>query len=181
MNPAAAAALANPELLSSAVKLQAGITQNAIQAQGRAIRVAVTVVAVIVLVILLIIFIPKIKSFFNRGTNAVNAAALNASISQNNLSYPKAQYTIFADNLETAFNGMGTDEETVFSIFSKMNTYDDVSQLIVSFGVRTITDPRPWISNKDLTLPQAIKDEMDSPEQNKINVTLAGKGINYSF
>ncbi len=135
----------------------------------------------VVLLIVLVIFWRKIASWVSRAADVTNNKLLAASIVESKLTHPKAQYGLFADRLFSAMDGMGTDEEEIYQVFRAMETYDDVSQLIVAFGTREITDPRPWYSNKTLTLQGALKEELDSNEIKKVNMILAGKNINYIF
>jgi hypothetical protein len=50
------------------------------------------------------------------------------------LSYDKSYYIGLADQLWAAFDGYGTDNQTVFDVFKKMNTNLDVKQLQLSYN-----------------------------------------------
>jgi len=165
-----AALASNPEV----IKL-------ALSEQKRMQKIALYTVLGIVGVILFVIFWKRFSRWFGKAAEVANIEAMQQSVNASNLTFPKNQYSLFADNLFSAMDGMGTDEESIYGVFRQMQTDDDVSQLIVAYGIRTVTDPRPWYSNKDLSLAQSIKDELDETEVKKINVILAGKGIKYRF
>jgi hypothetical protein len=74
-------------------------------------------------------------------------------------SYSKAQYKTFADTLETAMYGGGTDEAAVLDVFKKMNNDLDMLFLIEQFGTREGysifgTDPTnlaAWLAGDGMT------------------------------
>jgi len=88
-----------------------------------------------------------------------------------NPSYQNTQYNIFADTLLTAMKGFGTDEETVKSVFLRMNNNADVLRLIQVFGIREGYGLAGWIAD-DFSAED--KDEY-------INAPLRSKGITYQF
>lgn len=92
-------------------------------------------------------------------------------------SYPELQYKIFADSIYQA--GMiigGTDEDTIYNVFSNMKNDTDVAKLIIAFGKRRIE-----FSFMDGTLAEFLTSELDSDEMKKINKILSSKGISYKF
>jgi uncharacterized protein YpmB len=84
------------------------------------------------------------------------------------LTFSESEYRSMADDLEQAMKGIGTDEDTVYSVFYKVATKADVLKLIVEFGVRKGEDLSQWL-RKDLSISE-IK---------KVNSILAQKGIDY--
>lgn len=56
--------------------------------------------------------------------------------SQTLASFTPSQMKIFADTLDTAMRGAGTDEQAVLSVFAKMQNDLDILLLIDAFGVR---------------------------------------------
>ncbi len=95
------------------------------------------------------------------------------------LTYPKSQYSIFADTLEEAFEYMGTDQEAIESVFSKMMNDADVTELIKAYGVRA-NSFIGWAN--DYTLPQLITSELQRGEiQTYINKPLEKNGVNFRF
>lgn len=95
------------------------------------------------------------------------------------LSYPLSQYDIWANQLKQAMFDWGTNEEAIFSVFSKMKNDADVLQLIKSFGVWKIEArygiPLPFETTGTATLGEALIDELSSSDIGIINKTLASK------
>jgi hypothetical protein len=81
----------------------------------------------------------------------------------NRYSYISQQYADFADNLEDAMSGAGTDEAAIKNIMSKMKTRDDVLALIDQWGKRSLATPYGWDTDPK-TLSQAFYYEMDTKE-----------------
>lgn len=151
----------------------------------------------IVVVVLFILFFRKIIGWFKKGSEAISFAAVEQSIVKKNLSYSEAQYAAMADQIFKAVDGAGTDEEAIYSVMKKMNNEDDLSKLIVTYGVRTISDiafnpvgliggiigtgAAALTNTKDLSLSQALQNDLDENELKQVNIILAGKGIKYRF
>lgn len=93
--------------------------------------------------------------------------------------YSETQFSAWSEKLAQALNYFNTDETAVYSIFKKLNNEADLVKLIQVFGVRSI-ETAPFIG-EDATLPQAIQQEMDADEIEKVNKILQSKGINYNF
>jgi hypothetical protein len=81
----------------------------------------------------------------------------------NRYSYISQQYADFADNLEDAMSGAGTDEDAIKNIMAKMKTRDDVLALIDQWGKRSLTTPYGWDTDPK-TLSQAFYYELDTKE-----------------
>jgi hypothetical protein len=94
-------------------------------------------------------------------------------------SYPAEQYPEFADALQQAFTGSGTDEKRISSIMGKMKTKGDVVALISAYGRRVITGA--WGFDTDaMTLAQTITDEMDTKDIEKyVNIPLSRTGFKF--
>lgn len=86
------------------------------------------------------------------------------------LSYQDTQYQNMADALYEAMDGMGTDEDTIYSVFYKMNNKADVLKLILIFGEK-----------EGENLPQWLHSDLNFSEISKINSILSTKNIDYSF
>jgi len=114
--------------------------------------------------------------FWKKG-NQQNAAAEEARAETSALSYPISAYAGFADQIHAGgFAALGTDEDAIFGVFSKMKTRADVLQLIQSFGQR-----RAEYSATSLGLSGFLASELDSDDITGINDILAAKGIAYAF
>jgi hypothetical protein len=96
-------------------------------------------------------------------------------------SYSESQYKIYADGLFTCFDGWGTCAGYMVT-FQQMNNDADVLKLIQAYGVRTIPsgkfNPIPDFTG---TLPQALRDELQTIHIMGINNILKNKGIKYQF
>jgi hypothetical protein len=62
-------------------------------------------------------------------------------------SYTTAQMKAFADSLEMAMKGAGTNEKTVKAIFQRLNHDLDVMLLIEAFGVRGDENLASWLED----------------------------------
>lgn len=98
-------------------------------------------------------------------------------------SMPAVQFASFASIIRTAVNECGTDENSIYSVFSQLNNEADIYQLIVSCGVLSYKGcfEGSYFGNVHNTLPEAITADMSGSEVDKINNILAGKQIQYRF
>lgn len=98
-------------------------------------------------------------------------------------SYASSQYITWADKLQEAMSGLGTDEESIKDVFHFMQNKTDVLKLIKAFGIRDYTDDKLLIWNvKPMNLNEWISAELDATEINDlINKQLSAKQINYQF
>lgn len=103
---------------------------------------------------------------------------LSDSIKAKPLTYPKSQYSGFADTIQTAGFDAGTDEQAIYSVFYKLKNDSDYLALTAAWGkpTRTIYD---WGMAYKMTLPQFLRWEMSDTEVQKINKILASKNIKY--
>ena len=81
----------------------------------------------------------------------------------NKYSYISQQYADFADSLNDAMSGLGTDEKLISSVMSKMKTRDDILALIDQYGKRSVKTPYGW-SSDPMSLSQTFIYELDSNE-----------------
>lgn len=94
-------------------------------------------------------------------------------------SYPDSQYYTFADLLQAAMEGMGTDEDAILAVFEKINSDLDVLLLVKAFGIRSYHE-FAWI-DEDYTLTQWFQNELSDGMFEDINDILKDKGINFYF
>jgi hypothetical protein len=97
--------------------------------------------------------------------------------------YSDAQFAAFADNLEQAMTGVGTDEEAIKKVINYLQNKADVLSLIKTFGIRDYTDDKFLMYNvKPFNLNQWFGVELNASDlENFVNQPLKQKGINYSF
>lgn len=98
------------------------------------------------------------------------------------LSFPKTQYKSWADSLEKAWYeypfGIGTDEQAVYSIFSKLKNNNDWLELQKAYGVRTYYDGGFAAGNYNLVEALNVEDQQ-SEMRDRINKMFKSKGITY--
>jgi hypothetical protein len=95
---------------------------------------------------------------------------LEEAIDDDQLSYPMAQYGLWADALYQAMDGWGTDEDAIYNVFSKMKTNNDLAQLNVSFGVKESQNLGQW-----------LQDDLSDSEKNKVRSILTSNGVTLSI
>lgn len=127
-------------------------------------------IKVAVIIIVFIVVLHFAKKFYKNWQNQNVINNLENDINVQKISYPLSYYPLWATDLFNAMDGVGTDEETIFTIFNKMKTLEDVLQLISSFGVKN-----------EQTLTQWIVDDLGTNERGTINSILSSKSINYQF
>jgi len=95
------------------------------------------------------------------------------------LSYPISQYQIFAGSLYDAFQGTGTDEPRIKSVFSQMKNNLDVLKLIEVYGTR---DGGAYFWTPKMTLIEQIPYDMEDSEiETYVNAPLRANRITYQF
>lgn len=94
------------------------------------------------------------------------------------LSYTIFSYKSLAGMLLNAMGGVGTEEEIIYAVFTKMNNDLDLTELYKQFSTHLyIVGVRPLY----LDLGQWINQELNSKEIAKLNKILADKNITYKF
>jgi hypothetical protein len=148
----------------------------------------VKLVIVAVFIVLVIVIYRLIKKALTKspGQQSLNTASdeLKTLIkSGEKTNYSDAQFAAFADNLEQAMTGIGTDEEAIKKVINYLQNKADVLSLIKTFGIRDYTDDKFLMYNiKPLNLNQWFNIELGASDlENFVNQPLKQKGINYSF
>lgn len=113
---------------------------------------------------------------------AVNKDLDNLITSGKGPTLSKTQITQFANQLQSAMEGYGTDNAKILSIFNNVKNDADVLAIISAFGIRKISsgtwNPEP---NFEGTLGGALVNEQSSSELAKLNAILSKKGIKHRF
>lgn len=96
--------------------------------------------------------------------------------------FTDAQFESFSNQLAQAFSGCGTDTSTVYNIISSLTNDADLYKLIAVYGVRSYGGCK-WMFEgaQSKSLSAALSDELSTTEKNRINGSLAVKGINFKF
>lgn len=92
-----------------------------------------------------------------------------------------SQIVSMANQLKTAFDGIGHNFPTIIKIIAQIPTYSDLLAVLTEFGVKKINSGIYLVPDDELTLPQAIVKECNTYEIIEINKLLAKKGIKYRF
>jgi hypothetical protein len=96
---------------------------------------------------------------------------------------PNVQLESLASEIKQAFDGCGTDTNTLYRSFEKLQNEADLQALIKIYGVRKY-DACNWamdFGDKQLNLSSSIIDECSSSEVSKINAILGKRGIKFRF
>lgn len=103
---------------------------------------------------------------------------LETEIKKTPLSYGASQYATFANNIQEAGYDVGTDEESIYSVFRKMKNNSDYLALLKAWGkpTRTVYE---WGVGRKKTLSQFLRSEMNSTEIRKINTILSNNKVKY--
>lgn len=118
----------------------------------------------------------------SKGLDTSNDAKDEVKDRENNgevLSYPRAQYTGWADSIYHALNGVGNwfdNENEAIRILKLMQKDIDVYELIAQFGARKGIDG--FIKKG---LPAFITDNIGKNKTNSINQYYASIGMDYRF
>jgi hypothetical protein len=108
---------------------------------------------------------------------------LEAESKKNKASYPKSQYAAFCSTIAEAIFGGGTDEAAIYNVFRSLKNDTDYLSLVKAWGSPTrqvFPDYFVFYSTgKKLSLPAALRYDMDSSECARINAILKSKGIKY--
>ena len=128
------------------------------------------IIKMIVIIIALIVGYHYLKKYLKKRKSKAILNELDKDINVSKLSYQLSYYGIWAKDLFNAMDGVGTNEQVIYDVFKKMQSKDDVLQIITAFGVED-----------DETLTQWIGSELGDAERATLNRLLTDKNINYQF
>lgn len=140
-------------------------------------RVITLGILAVIAVIIIIVLGKRLKSTIKEiTTNIRQNQQLEDQINSTGqrLSYPDNNYTLWADQLETAMYGPGTDEDAVYQVMRTMKNDADVYKLISAFGMR-----KGFLQWNAQSLPSWIQG--DFSDRTEINNILKSNGIAYRF
>lgn len=108
---------------------------------------------------------------------------LDAAKKKKAQTYPNSVYAGFASTIAEAIFGAGSDESAIYDVFRQLKSDTDYLLLIEAWGSPTRqVFPDFFVfydTGKKLTLPAALRYDLDTSEVKKINNILASKGIKY--
>ena len=134
--------------------------------------------AAIALLVLFFIVSKVLKALQGIGNNTTDKEA-DKELDKNKLTFSKTEYKGFADQLREAMFDLGTNESTIYNVFRKMKTRDDILALISAFGKRDYYFF--GISAGKLTLTEWFGKELSNRDISKLNEVIKERGINYTF
>ncbi len=133
-------------------------------------------VVVIITIILVIYIISTAKSYMKAFFSRADAAGEKAALAAQGMkaTYSKSQYNTFADQLEAAMRGWGTDEETIWMVLRKIKNDIDFINLDQAYGLRE-SDGRMW------DLATWMRGDLSTNEIKKANSILSNNGVTKQF
>ena len=125
----------------------------------------------IALIVVILIAVSKIAKLFKAPDES------KEEVDEQNCegTYPENWYLISADALEKAGFDFGTDEETMFRIFSKLKSNCDFEKLFNAYGKRFYNVF--WKYN----MIEFLDAELSNSDREKINSIMKSNGITYSI
>jgi hypothetical protein len=103
--------------------------------------------------------------------------ALTVAASGQRPTFGDTVYVGLADKIVSAgTTWFGTNESSIYAVFSQLNNDLDMLKLVQAFGNRRAEFSAAWVS-----LPAWLDSELNSKEIAKLNDILKSKGIRYRF
>ena len=136
----------------------------------KVVKIAILVIFLIIAFRIAMPQLKKLLGMLKKSDEKKHVEELEESIDLKELTYPVSQYGIWADSLYTAMNGLGTDEQAIYDVFSEMRSNNDVAQLVVSFSVR-----------EDETLSQWLIGDLSDSEKKTVRKILSDRNITYNI
>jgi len=93
-----------------------------------------------------------------------------------------SQAKSFASGLFSAMDGNATDEDAIYSVFTKVKNEADVLAIIKAFGTKSLRLEYLWaFESYKGDLAGCLREELDDSEMSKLNSILTKKGIKFQF
>lgn len=92
---------------------------------------------------------------------------------------PTIDFNSMADKIFDAMDGYGTANTKIENELKRLQNKSDWDMLVSAFGTRTVSSGRGNIFSSDFTgtLPECLKDELDSAELSSANQILSKVGV----
>lgn len=118
--------------------------------------------------IILFLLVKSLKGTIQGVGSGVTSTSTLVTLSAQGVkpSYTSDKYLLWADRLEYAMDGSGTDEQIIYNVYRYMKNDADMVKLNQAFGIRD-----------DATLNQWIKGDVDIEIIAELNKQLREKGI----
>jgi hypothetical protein len=158
-------------------------TMNYIQSDSgkKVMRLGLLIIAGVVVYYLVKGVVKRIPSReeVQAGSNELDVLNQNSETKQK---ITKQQAESFANVLQVAMDGYGTDENSIISVFSKLKNNADYLAVSNAYDIREVSsgrfNPEP---NYKGTMAGALRSELSSYYTAKINSILRSKKITYSI
>ncbi len=113
------------------------------------------------------------------GTSSSIAPSLeNTKVERSNLTISVSDATLFANTLYGAMMDFGTDEETIYSVFNRISSKDDMLLVIKTFGMKQyLIGGRATFLGQNMNLIGWLRAELSSKEIGKIKPKFDSWGI----
>jgi cell division protein FtsL len=116
----------------------------------------------------------------NQDVNTAFDNAIQKQESEGNTpSFSDAEYIQFANMIEQATNGVGTDKQIIYGVFEKMKNTADVLKLMQTYGKRM--NDLFFVPMGRFSLSEILISELSTSERATLNAKLSKKGITISF
>lgn len=126
--------------------------------------------------IVVIVIISQIVKLLKKQDSLTRGARRDTDKSQ--LNYTDTEYKIMAENLFEAMNGIGTDENSIYTTLSKLKSAADWYRLIDVYGVREHSNSAYggfWRFKGNLI--ESLNNELSSSEKARVSSILASIGV----
>ncbi|PLX06012.1 MAG: hypothetical protein C0596_16090 [Marinilabiliales bacterium] len=130
---------------------------------------------IIFIVIVLIIFKNRLAAFIQR---MMHRDVQKIDVDQTNLSYEKGEYYSMCSTLESAMNGTGTKEDSIYDVMTRLRSQDDWNFLQKCFGTRK-KDGGTFFADLTGDLKSWLADDLTGSELQEVRDILRGSGISY--
>ncbi len=128
------------------------------------------IIKTIIVIIAFVFGITYLRKYLRKKKSQSLIKDLDKDVNISKLTYPISYYAIWTTDLLNAMKGIGTNEQAIYDVFKKLQSKDDVLQLITAFGVED-----------GETLTQWIIGELGDDEKATLNRLLNDKNINYQI
>ena len=133
-------------------------------------KIAISAAVLVVVVIVIVVVVKYGKKFKEWVNEKLQSKELEKEIETNETSFSPTQLNAYATTLFYAMEGVGTNEEKIYSVFEQMKTRSDILALIQAYGIKDSMNLNQWISS-----------ELTSRELKKLNEIIANNSIDYQF
>ncbi|NCC87890.1 MAG: hypothetical protein EOM05_08495 [Clostridia bacterium] len=129
----------------------------------------------IFVIVFLIIFKNKIAAAIRR---MMHRDVEKIDVDQSNLSFERGEYFSMCSTLESAMNGTGTQEDSIYDVMMRLRTQDDWNHLQQCFGTRK-KDGGTFFADLTGDLKSWLADDLDGGELQEVRDILRQNGITY--